>query len=168
LLNGKEVYLKSDVLDSSANAIKFTDIRLQFTAENSYDQNLLDSLLKTTHIKLTHMGHSQYRCDEKFFMVPHQPQTIDYSYANDANGAPLRTNNVFKKIKSGDILLSPYTLWKFQVVNRYGNTVHFYRFYGKTKLSLTGQAQFVKLGNPICRQKSLESIYLLDDTTTAK
>jgi hypothetical protein len=170
LLNGKEVYLKSNVLDSFANAVKFFDIRLNITTEDAKDQLFLDSKLRNLDIKLTHMGHSQYRCGEKYFMISHQSQTIEYSFENGANGEPLRKNNVFEKIRKGDILLSPYTFWKFQVVNKYRSNLNFFepaQLYGKTKLSLVGQAKYVKLSNSICKHESLESFYELDKITTS-
>jgi hypothetical protein len=166
LLNGKEVTLKSDVLSSFANAVKFFDIRLEFTTKDANDQQLLDSVLKNMNIKLTHMGHSQYKCGEKFFMISHQQQIIEFSFEKGANGEPLRSNNVFKKIRSGDILLSPYTLWKVHLVDKYKRNLDFSRLFGTTKLSLTGQAQFIKLSNSICKQKSLESFYKLDEIAT--
>jgi hypothetical protein len=142
---------------------------LNITTEDVRVQELLTSLLTYKNIKLTHMGHSQYKCGDKFFVIFHQPLTIEYSFASDAKGNPHIMNGVLEKIRKGDILLSPYTLWKIQLVGTFTRLRNsdVARLYGKVALSLGGRGQYIKLSNAICKQKSLESFYELDKLTTA-
>lgn len=119
LFAGKEVLVKADILDSAPDkdAIKFSLIDIRFKIADNTTQSKLNEKLNGFKIRATHMGNSFYRC-EKFYSIPSQSQTIEYSFEKDKNtGEPLDQNYVYRKLKQGDLMLSPYTMWKLKLLN---------------------------------------------------
>ncbi|GIX93758.1 uncharacterized protein CDAR_606301 [Caerostris darwini] len=116
LLSGKTVVLKADVNNSAANkdAIKFSFIDLYFHSRNETIQSRINSTLKGFDVSATHLGNSYYRYDNKIYLITSESQSIVYSCEKNELGEPIRTNNVYDKIKNGDLMLSPYTLWEIK------------------------------------------------------
>ncbi|GBO10552.1 hypothetical protein AVEN_71486-1 [Araneus ventricosus] len=120
LLSGKQVVLKADVKDSvpHKDAIKFREIDFDFKLKNETAQPLLYETLKAFDIRATHLGSSYYRYENKIFLITSDSVTISYSYEKNNDGTPIRSNEVYNKLKSGDLLLSPYTLWEVRMINQ--------------------------------------------------
>ncbi|GBN84605.1 hypothetical protein AVEN_232252-1 [Araneus ventricosus] len=120
LLSGKEVVLKADIKDSvpHKDAIKFSEIDFDFKIKNETAQSVLSEILKGFDIRATHLGNSYYRYANKTFLITSDSVTISYSYERNDDGMPIRSNNVYNKLKSGDLLLSPYTLWEVRMINK--------------------------------------------------
>jgi hypothetical protein len=167
LLKGFETTMKADVLRGERNAVKFNDIKLNLKTSRKEDQQKLDAVLENFKIILTHMGNSRYRCNDNIFIISDKPQQIEYSFSEDRWGKPKHCNNVFDKIQRGDLLLSPYALWKFQIVKLYqqSNFSSLSKFYGNVKLELTGRGQYVKNNSTIC-YKDLKKFYQFDEVTS--
>ncbi|PRD23846.1 UNVERIFIED_CONTAM: hypothetical protein NCL1_45309 [Trichonephila clavipes] len=122
LLMGKKVAVKADVNYSASDkdAIKFTSIEFYFKSKDESLQPELNNVLKGFDVKATHMGNSYYRYKDKIYLITSNSQTISYSFEKNAIGEPIRKNNVFSKIKKGDLMLSPYTVWEIQIISSGG------------------------------------------------
>ncbi|GFS60639.1 uncharacterized protein TNIN_366101 [Trichonephila inaurata madagascariensis] len=122
LLSGKKVAVKSDVNYSASDkdAIKFTSIEFYFKSKDESLQPELNNVLNGFDVKATHMGNSYYRYKDKIYLITSNSQTISYSFEKNAIGEPIRKNNVFSKIKKGDLMLSPYTVWEIQITSSGG------------------------------------------------
>ncbi|GFT48415.1 uncharacterized protein NPIL_178081 [Nephila pilipes] len=147
LLSGREVVMKADVIKSAPDkdAIKFSLIELGFKSKNKTLQTELNYVLKEYDIKATHLGSSYYRFADKIFLIPSESQTIRYSFEKNSVEEPLRKNNVYQKIRKGDLMLSPYALWELQLVNA-TNRVSFHElkvYQNAIDLELTGYGSYV-------------------------
>ncbi len=114
-------------------------------------------------ITLRHYGHSYYKFNHKFFVIPGDSQTISYSFERADDGSPLSKNMVYNKINNGDIMLSPYTMWSIQLIDI--NNVGFsdlqeYKDY--VNLELVGKGMFVD--DSLNIDLMLKDYYLVDDT----
>ncbi|CAL1285800.1 unnamed protein product [Larinioides sclopetarius] len=120
LLSGKEVILKADVKYSAPykDAIKFSEIDFYFKIKNETAQTLLSEILKGFDMRATHLGNSHYRYEDKTFLITSDSITISYSYEKNKDGIPIRSNKIYNTLKSGDLLLSPYTLWQARIINQ--------------------------------------------------
>ncbi|KAF8789790.1 hypothetical protein HNY73_007703 [Argiope bruennichi] len=119
LLSGQKIVLRADVKKSAPDkdAIKFSVIDLHFKTNNKTLQSQMDNLLIGFDVMATHLGNSYYRYADKIYIITSDSQTISYSWETNAAGEPIRRNNVFDKIKEGDLMLSPYTLWELKIIN---------------------------------------------------
>ncbi|GIY00534.1 uncharacterized protein CEXT_769461 [Caerostris extrusa] len=119
LLSGQEVVLIADVKDSAPDkdAIKFSLIEFYFKSKNDTVQSEINKALKGFDIRATHTGNSYYRYDSELYIITSEGQSIWYSCEKNIAGEPVRKNAVFDKIKEGDLMLSPYTLWRVKIRN---------------------------------------------------
>lgn len=120
LLSGEEVTFKSDIRGANKNAIKFKTINLNFVInerQNSSLQTEFEKELDSFEIWLTHLGHSYYQCDERAFVITSEAQEINFTLRKNSNGEPFRTNDVYNKLKDGQYMLSPYTMWTAKLLN---------------------------------------------------
>ena len=119
LLSGEEVLAKADILDSpkGKSGIKFNLVELNLKAKNETMQNEINDKLVLFHISLTHLGNSYYECDKKVYSIASPSQTIEYSFEKKEDGTPVDENDVYKKIKDGDLMLSPYAMWKLRLID---------------------------------------------------
>lgn len=117
LLGGKTVYLLDDVNRSGIpkyNALKFNLVDLQLVSNDQAKDKLLQQSLQSAMVSLTHMGESKYRCKQKFYTLSTQPQSISYSFLKE-NEEPVIKNHMYEKLRTGERLLSPFTLWAMQL-----------------------------------------------------
>ncbi|KAF8764966.1 hypothetical protein HNY73_022989 [Argiope bruennichi] len=147
LLSGQAVALKSDVRlsEPGKDAIKFRLIKLYFRSKNESVQTQLDETLKMFDISATHIGNSYYRYDEEIYLITSPKKTILYSFEeNSRTGDPVRENEVYAKIKSGDLMLSPYTMWIFKLNATRKSTFRELSIYkGEIDLELEGKGSYV-------------------------
>lgn len=116
------------------------------------DKNQIDELLQNFDIKITHMGNSYYRCGTSFYIINSRSIDILYSVKR-VNGEPLRVNDVYSKLRSGDILLSPYAMWTIQLENKSNDKAAFQKLNAladRIDLVLVGHGQYVRNDVPIC------------------
>lgn len=122
LLSGHEVYLNADIMKLSGrpktwNAVKFDEIKLYFTVENSTEQQKLDELLQSFDIELTHQGDNHYRFKNKIYTTQTIKLLLSYSL-DDSHNVRVRSNKAYLKLLNGDIMLSPYANWKIKLTEQ--------------------------------------------------
>lgn len=169
LLSGEEVLFKADILNSpiGKNGIKFNLVELNFKIPDQ-EKNLqaeLNEKLKLFLVNAIHLGNSYYRCDKKIYSISSPSQTIEYSLEKKEDGTPVDQNVVYKKIKDGDLMLSPYALWKFRLVSTKNAEAfkELEKFKGKIDLELTGLGGYIS--NAIdASELNIEDYYKSDDT----
>ncbi|GBN05140.1 hypothetical protein AVEN_123243-1 [Araneus ventricosus] len=122
LLSGEEIILKAEVRKSPVNkdAIKFNLIEFLFRCKTESLQSQLNQVLKSFDIMATHTGNSYYLYRNRIYLITSDKQTIFYSFEKNADGKSIRTNAVYDKIRRGDLMLSPYTVWQLKLVDSTG------------------------------------------------
>ena len=125
LLSGDEATFFSDVSETvGKEAIKFNRvyITIEFISSKTKNQTL-NNLLVECDIKLTHSGRSFFKYDNSINEISsnlngHQFVLI-YDYKSFGNGD--RKNEIYKKLKDNEPLLSPYTYWNIKINPSYNN-----------------------------------------------
>lgn len=117
LFSGEIVTAYTDVRKSMPryDAIKFTEIEINFKAPDETTQTILTNVLKDFEIEALHMGNSYYRNKDQIFLIVSGKQDFSYGLEKDSNGQLLHKNLVIEQIKNGDAMLSPYATWKIQL-----------------------------------------------------
>ncbi|RIB15257.1 hypothetical protein C2G38_2039522 [Gigaspora rosea] len=118
LLSGEEITIKAEITKSDhddKNAIKFNGICIKFKSMDKTIQYELDYELKKFNVNMVHLGNSYYRYNNKFYMIISHKQEIFYSFEKKNTKEPLRNNEAYNKIKRGELMLSPYTMWKIKL-----------------------------------------------------
>lgn len=110
LLAGETVFAKADVetIASGKEAIKFNFVELGFKSDDPIVQTAIDKNLLNYSVNMTHLGNSNYRYNGQFFSITSPSQSISCSFEKSTNGKVIYGNNVYYKLLSGDIMLSPY------------------------------------------------------------
>lgn len=148
LFDGEKIYLLADVKrGGSLNAVKFSAVDLQFFASNRSANDQLHGILQNFRVALTHMGGSNYRCNQHFYTISSRPQTMEYSYGEKYQ-EPIDRNLVYDKLRSGNRLLSPYALWAVQLKN--GPFQNLRSFVDSVDIELHGRGQYVVENATIC------------------
>ena len=121
LLSGKTVQLLADVRESNPtkNAVKFNELNLRFKLRNSTDQEKFDEQLEHYRIIMTHSGSSYYRCKTDFYRITTGLVEFSFSFETDTQGNRVHMSESYRKLKDGDILLSPYTMWTLRLDKRH-------------------------------------------------
>jgi hypothetical protein len=165
LLAGKEVVLKADVLNGvKGNAVKFNTIEIHFKSANKTIQEEANAMLSYFHVRLTHHGNSYYRCGTNFYVIRGDNQTIEYSGEKKHNGEPVDYNFVYRKLKDGDLLLSPYAMWSIRLVNvTHVNFQEVEKFGQHVDLELAGRGQYVAQNADVCNH-DLKMFYEPEDS----
>lgn len=165
LLAGKEVVVKADALKGvKKNAVKFKIIEINFRALNESIQEKLDVVISHFHVRMTHHGNSYYRCGTKFYVIRSDNQTIKYSREKKDDGEPVDHNSVYKMLKDGNLLLSPYAMWSIRLINVTDvNFPELVQFGRHVDLELVGQGQYVDEDADVCNDE-LENYYELEDS----
>ncbi|GBM60945.1 hypothetical protein AVEN_192397-1 [Araneus ventricosus] len=151
LLSGKVVLLKADVKYSAPHkdAIKFSEIDFHFKTKNKTAQSLLYETLKGFDILAIHLGNSYYRYANEIFLITSNSVNISYSYENNDDGVPVRSNEAYNTLKSGDLLLSPYTLWEVKMINKPNTFNYSFQdlecYKNGTDLELSGFGRYVDM-----------------------
>ncbi|XP_069673870.1 uncharacterized protein [Periplaneta americana] len=167
LLSGEAVTLKADILNGvKKSSLKFRSIEINLKCPTVKSQEELNSILKHFRVILKHHGNSYYQCGGKFYVIRSESQTVQYSFARKQNGEPVSQISVYKKIKNGDFMLSPYAMWTIQLARYKGEG---FKELGKYKdcvdLELIGEGRYVKSTFKIAQMK-LQRYYETDDSIT--
>lgn len=117
LFSGESVTAYTDVRKSLPryDAIKFTEIEINFKASDETTQTILTNVLKDFNIEAHHMGNSYYRSKDQIFLLTSGELDFSYGLEKDSRGQLIHTNEVIEQVKNGDAMLSPYATWKLQL-----------------------------------------------------
>lgn len=160
LLSGKKVHLMADITKGlHYNAIKFSTIGIEFRHRDKQLQKNFTDELDHFYVHMTHMGNSFYRCKNRFFKSTSPSQQIEYSYEKKGD-RPSGTNGVYDKLRDGNIILSPYTMWEVHLER--GKFENLKQYLGSIDIELYGFGQYVKEGASIC-DENLSKYYSLDE-----
>lgn len=116
-MRGERVALYADVARTSEqySAIKFNQIELEITSSDPLVQMELEQELEGTIVELQHSGVSYYRHGGNIYQMTNDKGfTIKYRYSSKG---PSDANEVFRKMKAGNFMLSPYTRWFIKLEN---------------------------------------------------
>jgi hypothetical protein len=164
LLSGKKVQMKASIHSSTKNVVKLQTIELQLKTFDESEQTMLDDLLDSFEVTLTHSGSSHYKCMDTIFTVNSEKVVMLQSFEK-ANGKQTNYNIAYAKLIKGDIVLSPYTKWEFQLKNGTKSFDQLAVFANKTSIQLVGRAQFIGNETKICSE-SLKNYYQFDEIET--
>lgn len=165
LLSGNNVTIKADITKGSKlNALKFQYIEIHLKSSNQTNQLKLDKYLANFDVTIIHHGNSYYRCDDKLYLITSSTQRITYSFEKDSNGLPIRSNNVYQKMRNGDFVLSPYALLTISLTARHPEQIKtFNSDLGRTiDLELIGRGQYLNPKIDYCL--GLDKYYAADET----
>ena len=112
LFKGNAVSLFADLNCTSGEitAVKFRQIELQFKSEDLFLQAELDQLLRGTVVELHHSGLSHYRYEGDVYQFANDKGfSLKYRIGKPGE-APNDANDIFKMMKMGNYMLSPYTI----------------------------------------------------------
>lgn len=151
LLAGQQIALLADI-DSGLriNAVKFNFVQIHLKIDNATEQATLDEVLKKFDVQIVHTGNSYYRCDSNMYVITSPRQDIRYSFENGKDGNPVRKNLVYDKIRRGDLMLSPYTMWTIQLNKVNGNFDDLIPYVDLVDLELVGEGQYVNQNVSVC------------------
>lgn len=117
LFQGHTAGLRAEI-SGSEYAMKFSEAQIFFRADNNSVQESFDRVMRHFDIQMVHSGENWFRCGDKHYHINTQPLNISYSYEKDARGDPIATNQVYKKLKHGDVAFSPFTLWSVTLIKK--------------------------------------------------
>lgn len=153
LLSGEKIALKSNILNSvpDKDAVKFNEIGINFNSLNQTVSLEIRNKLKEFKVTATHLGNSYYRYNNDIYVITSDSQHISYSFEKDTNGEPIHKNNVYNKIKSGNVMLSPYAMWEFQLLKSKPETSfsEFKKYEEIVNLELVGYGSYLTKGTNI-------------------
>lgn len=169
-LQGEEITVKADITKGvNQNAVKFREIGIHFKVVNDTVQNELDAELEHFGISMTMLGHSYYRCGNRFYFISVDDNiVIDYSMKKGSNGKPSKSNDIYRQINKSNYFLSPYTTWRIKLTNETTGFEKLHHFqHENIDLELIGYGQYFKDGksfsHEICNDQ-LDNYYNYDDT----
>ncbi len=147
---GQAIIVKADIMASAPDkdAIKFNLIEINLRLVNVSRHLELTNKLNGFKVRATHMGNSCYRYDDKVYVVSSTSQSWEYSFAKDTSGVPKHRNQVHNKIKAGNLMVSPYAMWKIQLMNL-TNKIPFSdlaMYKDEVDLELVGKGNYVTRG----------------------
>lgn len=149
LFDGHKIYLLADVKESShLNAVKLRTIRLGFRSNNETIDERLNEILQSFHVSLTHMGESNYRCNNQFFTIHSRPLSLEFSFESGRQTPAVR-NVAYDKLSVCNPILSPYTLWAMQLSHGQFDRLTELRD-SDVDIELYGHGQYVKQDANVC------------------
>ncbi|RIB19600.1 hypothetical protein C2G38_1254418 [Gigaspora rosea] len=119
LLEGEEITLNANITESNSkkNAVKFNKIGIKFRSTDDEIQKQIDCELEHFNVKMVHSGNSYYEYCDRFYLIRSDKQDIDLTHSfKMENGKPVSSSKVYDKITEGNLMLSPYTVWKMQLI----------------------------------------------------
>lgn len=146
LFRGESVILFADVDRTSirTSAVKFSHVELQITSKKPRVKRMLSEALQGVQVEMHHSGLSYYRFDDKTYQMSNDKGfCLQYRF-KDQGETPEDVNHVFKKMKKGNLMLSPYTQWIFKLdvahdfVEKFGDEL------SSVEILLIGEGQYVQ------------------------
>lgn len=118
-LSGKEIMLYADVRKGiSQNAVKVNRIEFALKIDDAELQLELDTYLSMTSTVVSMIGNSYYKCNDEYYYISIDDNLV-FEYSNQKrqnSDEPLIYNEVYRKIEQSGYFISPYTLWKVQLI----------------------------------------------------
>jgi len=176
----EEVILISSVQSSLYSAVKFNtiELRIRHKDQDPKKQKELDSCLDNFNVYLTHSTDSHYKFNNKFYKFgsnvdvnnSNEELQLLYGFKKNSNDSPFTKNIAYEKLANGELMLSPYSMWrvKLTLVNPKGkNYFNDLEKYSKfVNLELVGTGSYVDEGNMTNDEKGallVDSYYESDD-----
>ncbi|CAG8789442.1 16144_t:CDS:2, partial [Gigaspora margarita] len=148
LLEGEEIILNANITESNSkkNAVKFSKIGIKFKSTDDEIQKQIDCELEHFNVKMVHSGNSYYRYCDKFYLIRSDKQGIDLTHSfKMENGKPVSSSKVYDKITEGNLMLSPYTVWKIQLIEL-NDKASYYKlknYENEVDLELIGYGEYI-------------------------
>ncbi|RIB24821.1 hypothetical protein C2G38_2068936 [Gigaspora rosea] len=111
----------------------------------------MDNELNNFILSMCHLGDSYYKYNDKFYIIRNTKYNIICGFKKNNNGEPFPHNEIYTKIKNGELMLSPYTRWKLKL-ERYNNNANFSKLNKYEKvvdLELVGLGKYIKNSNDL-------------------
>ncbi|XP_059474434.1 uncharacterized protein LOC132196061 [Neocloeon triangulifer] len=156
LLKGEQVTLSASVMSPGVkNAVKFNSLLLNLTSSDPQVARKVHELLTHFQIEMVHTGESHYKCGGTYYVIGGDVLNFKISFEKNEQGGSVSRNTVFDKMSYGDVPLSPYTVWKFQLLHRSNSDKRnllneLEQNADSVDLELAGAGFFVEDGAPIC------------------
>lgn len=165
LFEGKEIKLLANVIETKKqfNAIKFNTIDLVLRSSDETVNDQLNNVLESFNVQLKHSGQSLFRCNDIFYELTTDPMSLEVSFKKDNNLVPLTRNGKYAMLRYNDAILSPYTLWKIQLVENDMSTrnisdlVQFKEL--DVNIELHGSGTVIEENASICENRKLGNFY---------
>lgn len=165
LLSGHQVNFVASVLHpKTENAVIFKTIMVNLTSRNPTTSDIVQNLLEHFDVEMIHGGESYYKCGTHFYSIPGDRQHFQMSFERNENREYVSVNRVWEKLRYGDVPLSLYTVWRFQLKcqSKSKNFPLLFKSLSslahKVDLELIGSGYFLADNAPICK-KDLSRIY---------
>lgn len=185
LLKGDKIIVNIDIRKSfNQNAVKFNEIGIRLKLVDEKLQSKFDAVLQNFGVRMTMMGHNYYRCGKKiYYLSVDDNYVIEYSFKKHKDGKPKKYNEAYRKVSEKFFFLSPYTMWRIQLVRIFDD------FPGENKkeqnksdsfselknytsasinMEIIGRGQYFRSGgvfaNEVCTTE-IEKYFDMDDTT---
>jgi len=115
LFKGEIVTLNADIRKRTTKreAVRFTEIWIKISTD-SMKQVELDNALNGLRVELIFHGNSHYMLNSKVYLISTEKQILTFDYKL-IDGKPGHPNEVYRKIASSDVGLSPYGLWSLSL-----------------------------------------------------
>ena len=118
-MRGEEVILYADVNKAKHDAIKFKNLFLLVEANNSSDNKTLNELLEHFWVRLVYSGKSELRLKGEIYSFDthfKEESELILKWTYGCKYVCSNTNEAYMKLKENTPFLSPYTLWKMQII----------------------------------------------------
>jgi len=118
-LRGEEVILYADVNKAKHDAIKFKNLFLLVEANNSADNKTLNELLKHFWVRLVYSGKSEFRLKGEIYSFDthfNEKSELILQFKYGCKYVCSNSNESYEKLAKNTPFLSPYTLWKMQIL----------------------------------------------------
>lgn len=146
LFSGEEIVIKADILNGiEQNAVKFNEIGIHIKSSNENTQIELNAELESFNVTMTMIGNSYYRCGARFYSIPVDSITIEYSMDKNQDGKTKSLNENSRTIKNEDYFLGPYAMWSIKLTHQNNDFKKLTKFqYQSIDLELIGRGQYFK------------------------
>ncbi|XP_043477522.1 uncharacterized protein LOC122508309 [Leptopilina heterotoma] len=149
LLKGRRITLFANISQAqNSNAIKFRNIDISFTSDDSEMNYELNNVLKYFNILFIHHGDSYYRCMNKVHLIKTDTMGIFYKQ---------------KGLNFNDYILSPFATWTIQLygINSEISFGLLAKFVDHIDLELVGDGQYILNNKSICNDESLNKLQII-------
>ena len=94
--------------------MKFDQINLELTHENSSRQEELEKLLKKYYVELCHLGTSYYNYGERIYQISNGKLCFRHSFEKKSEERNISKGQGDRKLE-GNPMLSPYGYWSLRI-----------------------------------------------------
>lgn len=167
LFRGEQIVIKADIMNGiKQNAVKFNEIGIHIKLPDENVQIELDAELENYNVTMTMVGNSYYRCGARFYSIPVDNITIEYSLDKNQDEKPKSSNKISRKIRNENYFLSPYAMWSITLSHPNNDFENLAKFQNHLiDLELVGRGQYFKdhglYASEICNDQ-LDKYYNFD------